>query len=282
MKFSVIIPTLNRIKEPLIMLDSLTNQTFRDFEVLLIDQNEENILFNALEKYFDSLPLRHIRTTIKGASNARNTGIQEAKGEILTFPDDDCEFYNTFLEDINNYFYNNHVDGIVTTSKDKYDGKAISVLMSTKPQTINRKNVLKTVVEFGIIIKLHQLKDIAFDPNMGVGSPTSPYWSDEGPDLVLRLIEKGLCFDYCPQFYVYHPNPVKSYSNKTALRSYRYGKGRGYFLKKHKFGLTSISYYLFIYTIGMFKGILYFNKQMFKYFKEGFKGRYEGYFKSEK
>ena len=280
MKFSIIIPTLNRIEEPLLMLESLINQSFKDFEVLLIDQNEEDILYEYLKKYFDRMSLKHIKTTIKGASNARNLGIQKAKGEILTFPDDDCEFYETFLEDISKYFNKHNVDGIVTTSKDRIDGKAISVLMSSKPQAIIRKNILKTVVEFGIIIKSKQLNGIFFDPNMGVGSPNTPYWSDEGPDLVLRLIEKGLRFNYCPQYYIFHPNPVKIYSAKTALRSYQYGKGRGYFLKKHKFGLTMIMYYLFIYVIGMFKGILFFNKQMFLYFKDGFKGRYEGYFRS--
>ncbi len=281
MKFSIIIPTLNRIEEPLLMLESLINQTFNDFEVLLIDQNEEDILYDDLKKYFDLLPLQQVKTTIKGASNARNLGIQKARGEILTFPDDDCEFFETFLEDISKYFNKHNVDGIVTTSKDRIDGKAISVLMSSKPQSINRKNILKTVVEFGIIIKANQLNGVFFDPNMGVGSPNTPYWSDEGPDLVLRLIEKGLRFNYCPQYYIFHPNPVKKYSAKTALRSYQYGKGRGYFLKKHKFGLTTIMYYLFIYVIGMFKGILFFNKQMFLYFKDGFKGRYEGYFKSK-
>jgi len=281
MKFSIIIPTLNRINEPLLMLESLINQSFKDFEVLLIDQNEEDILSSHLHN-FDTLPLRHIKTNLKGASNARNTGIQSAKGEILTFPDDDCEFYDTFLEDINNYFKNNSIDGIVTTSKDKYDGKAISILMSSKSQPINRKNVLKTVVEFGIIVKSNQTKGLLFDPDMGVGSPNSPNWSDEGPDYILRLIENGVHFNYCPQFYMFHPNPVKKYNTKTALRSYRYGKGRGYFLKKHNFGFFSISYYLFLYVVGIFKGMVFLNPQMINYFIKGFIGRYEGYFSSEK
>ena len=280
MKISIIIPTLNRVEQPLLILDSLINQTFKDFEVLLIDQNEEDILYDDLKKYFDLLSLIHIKTTIKGASNARNLGIQKARGEILTFPDDDCEFYETFLEDISSYFHNNNIDGIVTTTKDKQEGKKISVLLSSKAQPINKNNVLKTVIEAGIIIRSNRRKNLLFDPNMGVGSPTSPYWSDEGPDFILRLLEKGIRFNYCPQFYMFHPNPVNKYNEKTALRSYQYGKGRGYFLKKHKFGLTMIMYYLFIYVIGMFKGILFFNKQMFLYFKDGFKGRYEGYFRS--
>ncbi|QCX37006.1 glycosyltransferase family 2 protein [Aureibaculum algae] len=281
MKLSIIISTLNRIKEPLLMLDSLTNQSFKDFEVLLIDQNEEAILDENLRKYFELLSLKHIKSDIKGASNARNIGIKQAKGELLSFPDDDCEFNITFLEDIYTYFKNNSFDGIVTTSKDRFDGKAISILMSSKSQPIQRKNILKTVVEFGIIVRKNKIKNVLFDPDMGVGSPNSPYWSDEGPDFILRLIKEGLSFNYCPQFYIFHPNPVKKYNLKTTIRSYQYGKGRGYFLKKHNFGKRAILYYLFIYIIGMLKGLVFFNRFMFLYFKEGFKGRYEGYFRSK-
>ncbi len=281
MKFSVIIATLNRVKEPLLMLESLKNQTLKDFEIILVDQNEEDILKEHIKIYIDVLPLKWVKTTIKGASNARNTGMQNAKGEILTFPDDDCEFYDTFLENISKYFDNNNIDGILTTSKDKYDGKAISILISSKPQYINKKNILKTVIESGIIIKADKTKGLFFDPNMGVGSPNSPYWSDEGPDFVLRLIKKGGRFNFCPQFYMFHPNPVKKYNDKTALRSYRYGKGRGYFLKKHSYGFQYILYYLLIYVVGMLKGVLFLNMQMFLYFKKGFKGRYEGYFLSK-
>jgi glycosyltransferase involved in cell wall biosynthesis len=284
MRFSVIIATLNRVKEPLLMLDSLLNQSFSNFEVILVDQNDSDILSKHLKKYTNHLSLKHIRTPLKGASNARNTGIKEAIGEILTFPDDDCEFYKFFLEDISNYFNRKEVqniDGILTTSRDKEDGKAISIMMSSKPQEINKRNILRTVVEFGIIIKREKLEGILFDPNFGVGSPTSPYWSDEGPDFVLRLLNKGLKFNYCPKFYMFHPNPVKVYNEQTAVRSYRYGKGRGYFLKKHEFGFQYILYYLLIYVAGMIKGIICFNRQMFLYFKQGFKGRYEGYFLSK-
>jgi glycosyltransferase involved in cell wall biosynthesis len=280
-RFSVIIPTIHRIKETMLMLESLTDQTFTGFEVLLIDQNEKDILKEPLTTFNRGFSFQQIRTDVKGASNARNLGIEKADGEILLFPDDDCEFHQNYLEEINTYFNETRIDGIITTTKDKLDGKAISIFMASKAQKIKRVNILETVIEAGIIIKASKLQGVYFDPKMGVGSPVAPYWSDEGPDLVLRLLEKGVQFNYCPQFYMFHPNPVKIYNEKTALRSYRYGKGRGYFLRKHQFGLTNIIYYLCIYIIGMLKGIVCFNKQMFLYFKQGFKGRYEGYF-SEK
>jgi glycosyltransferase involved in cell wall biosynthesis len=279
-RFSIIIPTISRVKEPLAMLNSLLLQKEQNFEVFIIDQNEEDILSEKLKIFKNKLAINHFRIDVKGASNARNFGIKKAKGEILLFPDDDCEFHTSYLDEIDQYFLNNNIDGIVTTTKDKNDGKAISILMASKPQKITRKNVLKTVIEAGIIVKSSKLNTTFFDGNMGVGTSSSPYWSDEGPDLVLRLLNQGLHFNYCPQFYMFHPNPVKVYNQKTAIRSYRYGKGRGYFLRKHNYGLHQISYYLLIYIVGMLKGLVSFNKKMFLYFKQGFKGRYEGYFLS--
>lgn len=281
-KFSVIIATLNRKNEPLMMLESLKNQSYNNFEVILIDQNDEEIIDQYhIDNYSDFFPLKHIKTSIKGASNARNLGIKNAQGELLTFPDDDCEFHKNFLNQINEYFKENTTDGIVVTSRDKFDGKAISILMASKPQDIHKNNLLKTVVEFAIIVKSNKIKGHFFDPDMGVGAPNSPYWSDEGPDFVLQLLKAGLEFKFCPQFYIFHPNPVKIYNQKTTLRSYRYGKGRGYFLKKHNYGLRSILYYLAIYVVGMCKGMLFLNWHMFNYFKKGFLGRYEGYFLSK-
>jgi len=281
MRFSVIIPTIHRVEELVLLLNSLERQSFKGFEVLVIDQNIEPILNEKIASYKDNLSISQIRVEAKGASNARNVGIQHATGDILTFPDDDCEFPDYFLQHIDIYFQQHNIDGITVSTMDRNDGKPISILLSSRGQKITRKNILKTVIEAGIIIKSDKLEGILFDDNMGVGSSKSPYWSDEGPDFILNLINKGKTFDYCPEFKMYHPNPVKNYTRKTAIRSYQYGKGRGYFLKKHKFGILSISYYLIIYIVGMLKGVVFLNPQMINYFIKGFKGRYEGYFQSE-
>lgn len=279
MRFSIIIATLNRTDELFIMLDSLKNQRFKDFETIVVDQNKNNILGDLTKKY-NGLDLKHIKIPAKGASNARNNGIKIARGNILTFPDDDCEYPNDFLTRVDKCFNENQEDGIVVNTMDKADGKAIANL-STKNVIISRSNILKTVIEAGIFIKSGISKNVLFDENLGVGA-VSGYCSDEGPDYVLKLLDKGVKMKFYPNYRMFHPNPVRSYNEQTALRAFKYGMGRGYFLKKNEFGLFKISYYLLLYLIGMIKGLLLFNLQMFEYFKNGFKGRYKGYFHSKK
>lgn len=278
MIFSIVIPTIGRTKALEMMLASLKNQTIKDFEVLVIDQNEKGFLDAIIQKYQSCFRLKHLITAALGASNARNVGIKNAVGNIITFPDDDCEYPNDFLETVYHYFQENSLHGIVVTTKDKQDGKPIARL-ATKPVKITRNNVLKTVIEAGIFVKRECIKNHLFDINMGVGSK-SPYWSDEGPDFILKLLKDNCNIQYCPQFKMFHPNPVKKYTEQTAIRAYRYGKGRGYFLKKNNYSLLKIAKYLLLYLAGMVKGLLHLNRMMFVYFKQGFRGRFEGYFKS--
>ncbi len=279
MRFSIVIPTINRKDELLLMLLSLKEQTFKNFEVLVIDQNSNNLIELLVNRFKNDLSIKHIKAPALGASNARNVGIENAIGDILTFPDDDCEYPITLLEEISSYFNANKIDGITVPAKDKEFGKAIALLAS-KTQLVHKRNILSTAIEAGIFIKKNAINSYKFDTNLGVGS-LSPYWSDEGPDFILKLLNEKRTIIYCPRFVIFHPNPVKVYSEKTTIRGYKYGLGRGYFLKKNKYGFHFILYYLLIYLIGMFKGVIFLDKHMFNYFKEGFRGRFEGYFLSK-
>jgi glycosyltransferase involved in cell wall biosynthesis len=279
MKFSIIIPTINRQSKLFLMLTSLKNQSYKNFEVIVVDQNDNEMLNYKIVEFQRDLKLLHIKAKPIGASNARNIGIEKATGDILTFPDDDCEYLDNFLEQVSNHFQHNNIDGLITTTEDKKDGKPIALLASEQ-KIVTKKNILSTVIEAGIFVKKDSINGCRFDINMGVGS-LSPYWSDEGPDFILKLLQKGKNIVYCPQFKMYHPNPVKVYNKNTTIRSYKYGKGRGYFLRKNNYGLRFISYYLFLYLVGMLKGILFFDIHMFNYFRKGFKGRFEGYFLSK-
>ena len=277
MKFSIIIPTINRVSDVESALSALSEQTFKDFEVLVIDQNEATILNSTIENFKSLLDLKHFRIKAKGASNARNIGIDNSTGEIVTFPDDDCEYPSGFLERISNIFEENKMhDGIVVNTIDKNDNKQIARL-SKNTIDIKRSNILKSVIEAGIFVKHESLGDIRFDEMLGVGS-LYPYWSDEGPDFVLRLLERNKSFVFFPDIRMYHPNPIKVYNENTTKRAFDYGMGRGFFLKKNNFGIFSLMKYLGMYIIGMAIGLLKFNNGMFKYFKYGFKGRLKGYF----
>ena len=101
MKFSVVIPSYNRahtIKRP---LDSLERQTFKDFEVLVVDDGSVDDTENVVKPYIDLLNLKYIKKENGGKHTALNRGISEAKGELFIILDSDDEFYDDTLEKMN-------------------------------------------------------------------------------------------------------------------------------------------------------------------------------------
>ncbi|MEK7645688.1 MAG: glycosyltransferase family A protein [Patescibacteria group bacterium] len=91
-KVSVIVPTHNRPEMLKRAVNSVLNQTYRDFEVIVIDDGLEKRADEIINSLNDSR-LKYIQhLEEKGGSVARNTGIKNANGEFVAFLDDDDEW----------------------------------------------------------------------------------------------------------------------------------------------------------------------------------------------
>src|SRR5258706_3565716 len=89
MRFSLILATINRTAELEIFLNSLKLQTFRDFELIVVDQNSDYRLAPILENYAGVFPINNLRSE-KGLSRARNKAIMAAGVENLAVTKADC------------------------------------------------------------------------------------------------------------------------------------------------------------------------------------------------
>jgi glycosyltransferase involved in cell wall biosynthesis len=97
-KVTVIIPTYNRAHLIKRAIKSVLNQTFQDFEIIVVDDgstdNTEEVV-----KSFNDLRIKYIKHQKNlGASAARNTGIKNSKGEYIAFLDSDDEWLSEKLE----------------------------------------------------------------------------------------------------------------------------------------------------------------------------------------
>ncbi len=109
---SVIIPTYNGADRILNTLTVLEQQSYRDFElIVVIDGSTDNTKSILEKKSLNFKSLRIIEQKNKGRAAVRNTGVKEAKGNILIFYDDDMrptsysiqqhlDFHNNFLNSI--------------------------------------------------------------------------------------------------------------------------------------------------------------------------------------
>ena len=99
MKVSVIIPTYNEEKVIGECLRSLANQTYKDFEVIVVDDGSTDKTWEVLsELKVKNLKLKVVRGSHLGAGAARNLGTKSATGEILVFVDADMTFDKDFLK----------------------------------------------------------------------------------------------------------------------------------------------------------------------------------------
>jgi glycosyltransferase involved in cell wall biosynthesis len=89
MKFSLVLATVGRTQEVARFLDSLARQTYRDFELIVVDQNPDDRLVELLRPFELRFPIIHLRCE-RGVSRARNLGPKYVSGDIVGFPDDDC------------------------------------------------------------------------------------------------------------------------------------------------------------------------------------------------
>ena len=94
-KVSVIIPTFNRAKFIGKAIDSALNQTFKNREIIVVDDGSTDGTASVLKAYGQAV--RCINQLNGGVSAARNTGIREATGEWLAFLDSDDEWTEEYL-----------------------------------------------------------------------------------------------------------------------------------------------------------------------------------------
>ena len=97
--FSIVIPAYNRAAIIGNAIRSCLDQTFRDFEIVVVDDGSDDpAALEAALQPFDQAPIRLIRQINAGAAAARNTGIDHASGRYVAFLDTDDEFLPSKLE----------------------------------------------------------------------------------------------------------------------------------------------------------------------------------------
>jgi glycosyltransferase involved in cell wall biosynthesis len=105
-KVSVIVCTYNREIYLPRTLQHLDQQDVNDFEVLIIDNNSTDHTATIAKEFTDKKPelFKYFLELDQGHTYARNRGIREAKGEILTFIDDDAFVHASYVRNIIKYF----------------------------------------------------------------------------------------------------------------------------------------------------------------------------------
>ncbi len=102
MQFSIIVPVYNRPEEVDELLQSLTLQTLRDFEVIVVDDGSTRDCQGVCQRYADRLDIEYFRKENTGPGPTRNYGAERASGDVLLIVDSDVVLPRTYVENIHN------------------------------------------------------------------------------------------------------------------------------------------------------------------------------------
>ena len=100
MKYSIIIPVYNRPDEVDELLQSLTTQTFKDFEVVIVEDGSDIPCQEVVEKYADRLNLKYFTKPNSGPGQTRNYGVERSQGEFVIILDSDVVLPAGYLQSI--------------------------------------------------------------------------------------------------------------------------------------------------------------------------------------
>jgi glycosyltransferase involved in cell wall biosynthesis len=227
---SLIVATVGRTTELDALFDSLAAQSFKDFDVIVVDQNDDDRLLPHLQRArLLGLTLTHLRHHPANLSAARNVGIAAAKGEWVGFPDDDCWYDTMLLEQLAERF----------GCRDAMSGAAVRWVETGEPPftapslSWNRSRMFRDIPVASFMLFFHrQLFERigGFDCQLGVG-----LWfgAAEETDLVLRALRHGALLTYHPSAMVHHPVKIPPPNRQARIAVRQRARGTGALYAKH-------------------------------------------------
>jgi glycosyltransferase involved in cell wall biosynthesis len=241
MDVSLIICTRNRCEQLARCLQSLRRITFeRSWELVIVDNGSVDETAAIVQEFLPtiSVPVVYVFESTVGLGNARNAGLWIARGQIVSFTDDDCYPASDFLNQVWSSFRDQSV-GYITGRIMLHDltDYPISINTSTIHRTYPAGSFLPSGAVQGANMAFRRpvlLQIGGFDPLFGSGS----LFPTEDIEAASRANALGWKGQYCPEVIVRHHHRRKEADIPRLLKSYGIGIGAYHMkllLRGHKF-----------------------------------------------
>jgi len=252
--FSVIVPVYNRPVEVDEFLASLTTQTDRDFEVVIVEDGSTEDCKEEIEKYRDELVINYFYKQNTGPGDSRNYGMQRAKGDYFLIFDSDCIIPQGYIEEVRRKLDEAYVHcfGGPDAAHESFSTiqKAIDYAMTSFWTTGGIRGRAKSLTRF-------QPRSFNMGLSREVFEKTGGFRDihpGEDPDLSLRIWDMGYDTRLFPGAYVYHKRRISFSKFRTQV--HKFGLVRPILNKWHS-GSGKITYWLpFLFILFSFFSLL--------------------------
>jgi GT2 family glycosyltransferase len=233
---SLVLATVGRTDELDRMFYSLAAQTFRDFEVIVVDQNADDRLFPHLERARSAgIAVRRLRHSPPNLAAARNAGIDAALGQWVGFPDDDCWYEKDVLEIVvRRLARSDKPSGVIVRWVEQAEQPLSPADLSWERSSAFRDVPVSSITLFCSRALCRKIG--GFDSRLGVGQW---FGAGEETDFALRALRAGALFSYEPSAQVHHAVTAGSLSATSQARAAirHRARGTGALYAKHRLPL---------------------------------------------
>ena len=209
MRFSIIIPVYNRPQEVDELLESLCQQTLKDFEVVVVEDGSTEKCDDVCQKYADRLPVHYYFKPNSGPGPSRNYGAERSQGEYLIILDSDVIVPDNYLEIIEEELRREPCDAFGGPDRAHPSftpiQKAINYAMTSFFTTGGIRGGAKKLDKFYPRSFNLGIKKSVFETLGGF----APMRYGEDIDLSTRIFANGYSCRLFPEAFVYHKRRVR-------------------------------------------------------------------------
>lgn len=238
--FSIVIPVYNRPGEVEELLQSLTEQTYQKFEVVIVEDGSKETSEEVVEKFRQTLHISYYYKENTGPGDSRNYGMRKALGYYYIIFDSDCIIPPHYMAEVKRELTLEfvHCFGGPDAAHESFSDlqKAINYTMTSALTTGGIRGRRGSVTRFQPRSFNMGLSKEVFDKTGGFGR----IHPGEDPDLSLRIWKLGYDTRLFDKAYVYHKRRI-SFS-KFFKQVYKFGKVRPILNKWHP-GSSKIVYW---------------------------------------
>ena len=255
MKYSIIVPVYNRPDEVDELLQSLTEQTFKDMEVIIVEDGSSQPCENVVHRYANKLQLRYYTKENSGPGQTRNFGAEHSQGEFLIFLDSDCVLPPGFLQAVD--------DELKQKECDAWGGPDRAHESFTPVQKAISYSMTSFLTTGGIRGGKKQMDKKFYPRSFNMGIRRSLYRQlggfssmrfGEDIDLSLRIYKSEASCRLFPEAWVWHKR--RTDFKKFFKQVHNSGIARINLMKRHPGSLKFVHLLPMFFTIGTFAYLL--------------------------
>lgn len=260
MFFSFIIPVYNRPTEVLELLSSLSKQSIKDFEVILVEDGSTD-RSDQIVSYFESrISIRYFFQENQGQGFARNFGMNKAKGDFFIILDSDVILPEDYLRVLKNAIQERNLDAFGGPDAAAHDfsdlQKAMDFAMTSFWTTGGIRGKLKDLSKYqargfnmGVSRKVFESIGGFRDPNRG-----------EDIEWSIRIKKAGFKLELVEEAFVYHKrkNTLKSF----AKQAFSFGRNRVNVSRFHPDAIKmvhSLPTFFLLFLLSLLLNVIFFH-----------------------